>query len=720
MEGHAVSEALHSSNWYRISQLKPRLRGHVQIHRHAYRGQVWYVVEDRMAGKYHRFNPASHRVIGLLDGRRTMEQVWRLLSESLNEDTPSQDEVLNLLAQLFAADLIQCDVSPDIAELFERRRKHERKQLSSRYLNPMSLRFPLIDPDRLLTRLNRLPHLYRGGAGVAIWLAVVIPALILAPMHWPDLTENFSEQFLAMDNLLVMAVIFPLLKACHELGHGLAAKARGGEVHEMGIMLMVLFPIPYVEASSASAFVNKFDRMLVGAAGMLTELFIGAIAFYFWLILEPGLARSLAHNVIVLASVSTVIFNGNPLLRYDGYYILADWLEIPNLTTRANQYWRYLLDRHVLDLPQTEPPEATPGERRWFLIFTPAAFLYRMTVMIGIAWFIAQQYFFVGVVLALWSLGAGVGVPLFKGLRTLMTEPRYDLRSMRIRWVLGGGLVASYMLLFLLPIPYHSTVDGVLWLPEQALLRAEASGFVMRVAASPGTELEPGTPVLASHDPELGARLRAQEAKLAEVQARHDAAWGTKPAQAAQLEEQIQREQAAVDRLRDQFTRLTLRSQAHGTLLLDRANDLPGRYLKKGEIVGYVVGEHVPLVRVVVPQDVVDRVRLARPNVEIKLAGDSSVTWMATVLREVPAAGKELPSPALGQRGGGEIVLDPNDKDGMKTLQSLFEFELELPKAAPARFLGSRVLARFEHEPAPVGIRGWHLVRQLFLSQFHV
>lgn len=715
-----MTEALQSSNWYRIAQLKPRLRGHVRIHRHAYRDQVWYVVEDRMAGKYHRFNPASHGVIGLLDGRRTMDQVWLRLSETLDEDTPSQDEVLNLLAQLYAADLIQCDVNPDVAELFERRRKQERKQFNSRYLNPMSLRFPLIDPDALLTWLNRWPHLYRGTAGVAIWLAIVIPALILAPMHWPDLTENFSEQLLAMDNLLVMAVIFPLLKACHELGHGLATKARGGEVHDMGIMLMVLFPIPYVEASSASAFVKKSDRIMVGAAGMLTELFLAAIAFYFWLVLEPGLARSLAYNVIVLASVSTLIFNANPLLRYDGYYILADWLEIPNLTTRANQYWRYLLDYHAFDLTQSEPPVATIGEKRWFLVYTPAAFCYRMSVTIGIALFIAQQYFFVGVILALWSLVAGIGIPLFKGLRALITEPRYALRSSRIRLVLGGGLLASYLLLFVMPIPYHSTVDGVLWLPEQALLRAEASGFVLHVAARPGSELEPGTPVLASHDPELRARLNGQVAKLAEVQARYDATFGTKPAQAAQWEEQIQREQAVVDRLRDQYTRLTLRSQAHGTLLLDRPDDLPGRYLIRGEIVGYVVGEHLPLVRVVVRQEEVDRVRLASRNVEIKLADDLSVTWIATVLREVPAAGKELPSPALGQRGGGEIVLDPNDKEGVKTMQSLFEFELELPKEAPGRYLGSRVLARFEHVPTPIGVRGWHLVRQLFLSQFHV
>ncbi len=715
-----MTEALQSSNWYRVADLKPRLRGHVRIHRHAYRDQVWYVVEDRMAAKYHRFNPASHRVICLMDGRRTMDQVWRELTRSLDADTPSQEEVLSLLGQLFGADLIQCDVNPDVAELFERRRKQEKKQFSSRYLNPMSLRFPLVDPDALLAAIDRWPHLFKSASGGLIWLLVVIPALFLTPLHWPDLTENFSEQLLASDNLLVMAVIFPLLKAFHEIGHGLATKTRGGEVHDMGIILMVLFPIPYVEASSASAFVKKADRILVGAAGMLSELFIAAIAFYFWLVLEPGLARSLAYNVIVLASFSTVIFNANPLLRYDGYYILADWLEIPNLTSRSNQYWRYLLDYHVFDLTQTEPPVATTGEKRWFLAFTPLAYFYRMSVTIGIALFIAQQYFFVGVVLAIWSLVAGIGMPLFKGLRALLTEPRYALRTSRIRWVLGGSILGVYLLFFVLPLPYHSTVEGVLWLPEKALLRAETSGFVLRTEAAPGARLEPGSPVLVSHDPELAAKLEAQLAKVEEVQARYDAAWGANPAQASQLEEQLRQEQAVVDRLRDQFARLTLRAAAHGTLLLDRAEDLEGRYLKKGEIVGYVVGEHEPLVRVVVRQEDVDQVRLASREVEVKLSDDLSVTWLAKVLREVPAAGKELPSPALGQRGGGEIVIEPGDEGGVKAVQSLFEFELGLPADAPGKYLGSRVLARFENQPTPLGVRGWHQVRRLFLSQFHV
>ena len=715
-----MSEALFSTNWYRVADLKPRLRGHIRIHRHAYRGEIWYVVEDRVAGKYHRFNPASYRVISLMDGKRDMNQVWVRLTAELAEDTPDQEEVIRLLGQLHGADLIQCDVTPDVAELFERRGKQERKKFVSRYLNPMSLRFPLVDPDRFLEWANRWPHLFRGGWGMLLWLAAVLPALFLAPLHWPDLTENFSEQLLAMDNLLLMAVVFPLLKSLHELGHGLAAKSRGGEVHEMGIMLLVFFPIPYVEASSSSAFVKKTDRMLVGAAGMLTELFVAALVFYVWLLLEPGLARSLAYNALVLASVTTILFNANPLLRYDGYYILADWVEIPNLGTRSTQYWKYLAERYLLNVAKSEPPPSTIGERRWFIGYAPLAFAYRMFVLFGIALFVAQQYFIVGILLAIWGLVASLGLPWFKIGRALLTEPRFAARSTRIRAVLGGAFLGIYLLLFVMPMPYHTHAEGVLRLPEQALLRAEAAGFVTRALARPGDSLRPGDAVVESVNAELASELEIQLAKLEEIRARYDAAWGVKPAEASQLEEAMRREQASLDRLRERMARLTLRAGAVGKLLLEHPDDLPGRFLEKGEVVGYLVGSYVPVVRVVVGQEDVDQVRLATRDVVVKLPQNIVATWPARLLREVPAAGHELPSAALGQRGGGDVVLDPSDEEGTKTLQSVFEFELSLQQAAPAEYLGSRVHVRFEHPATPLGVRAWRGIRRLFLSQFHV
>ena len=714
------TQALLSTNWYRIGNLRPRLRGHVRIHRHAYRGEVWYVMEDRVAGKYHRFNPASHRVISLMDGKRDMAAIWGRLTDELANDTPAQEEVIRLLGQLHGSDLIQCDVNPDVAELFERGSKEKRRKFVSRFMNPISLRFPLWDPDRTLVRMLAWLRPLTGGWGLALWLLAVLPALALVPLYWPDLTRNFNEQLLALDNLLIMAVVFPLVKAAHEFGHGLAARARGGEVHEMGVMLLVFFPIPYVEASSSSAFVKKTDRMLVGAAGMLTELFIAALAFYLWLLLEPGLVRSLTYNAIVLASVTTLLFNANPLLRYDGYYVFADWVEIPNLATRANKHWQHLAEKHLFGVSQSEPPPATAGERRWFLAYAPLAFAYRMFVLFGISIFIAQQYFFVGVLLAVWGLTASLGVPLYKGIRALVTGPQFAAHAVRVRTVFAVTVAVLMLMLFVLPLPRHTEAEGVVWLPEQAILRAGASGFIDAVQAQPGQPVSPGQVIVHSHDPALVSSIAAQQAKLEEARVRFDAAWGVRPAQAGQLQEDMRREQAGLDRLIDEAAQLTLRAQAAGTLLIEQPDDLPGRFVKKGDVLGYVIGQYTPLVRVVVQQSQVDLVRLATRAVAIRLPQDMAGVHQARLVREVPKAGRDLPSPALGQGGGGLIAMDPHDDKGMRTLESLFEFELALPDSVRADFLGSRVYVRFEHPPEPIGVRMWQALRRLFLSQFHV
>ncbi len=715
-----MTRPLLSNNWYRLRSLKPRLRGHVQVHRHVYRGEAWYVIEDRVGGKHQRFNFASYRVLNLLDGQRTMAEVWALLSDELTDDTPTQDDVIRLLGQLHAADLVLMDVTPDVAELFERRGKQQRRKWISRLANPVALRFPLFDPDPTLRWLLRALRPLFGWPGVLLWLLLVLPALLLVPTHWRELGGNLNERLLAGNNLLMLALLFPLVKVVHEFAHGLACRMRGGEVHEMGVMLLAMYPIPYVDVSNASAFVGKWQRALVGAAGMLAELALAAIAFYFWLLLEPGVARAVAYNVAVLASVTTLFFNANPLLRYDGYYILADLIEVPNLGTRANRHWQYLAERWVFGVRNAQPPAATPGERRWFIGYAPLAYVYRLLVSIGIALFVAQQFFFIGVLMGIWTVASGVLWPIFKGLRALATAPQFADRGARVRGVLAGGAALLGVGLFVVPLPYHTHADGVLWLPEQAILRAQSNGFARTLHAEPGTILAVGQPVLESVEPGLAARVAAQQARVQETQVQHTAAWATAPARARQLEQDLAREQAALGRLQSEADGLVLRSGVAGTLLMAKAADLPGRWLKKGEVVGYVRSSDAPLVRLVVSQAEADTVRLDTRSVQVRLAQGLDGPWPAKLVRAVPAASRELPSAALGEQGGGAAIVDPRDKRGLATLQSVFEFELALPKEVPHDFLGSHVHVRFEHGAEPLGWRLWRGVRRAFLSHFQL
>ncbi|MBI3346127.1 MAG: M50 family metallopeptidase [Burkholderiales bacterium] len=714
------TRALLAPYWYRVAALRPRLRSHVRLHRHEYRGEVWHVFEDRASGRHHRFNVQAWGVIGLFDGQRSLAEIWALLSRHVTDATPTQADIVKLLGQLHAADLLLADVTPDTAELFERRGKHEHKKWVGRLANPISMRFPLLDPDRLLERLARLLRPAGGRVMLLAWLAVVLPAVLMLPSHWRELTHNFSDQWLASGHLLMLAILFPLVKIAHELGHGLVCKWHGGEVHEAGLMLLAFYPVPYVDVSNSSAFAGKWQRALVGAACMGAELFIAALAFYAWVALEPGIARGIAHGVAVLASVTTLFFNANPLLRYDGYYILSDLIEIPNLGPRARQYCLERTEQRVFGVAPEDAMAVTPGERRWFLAYQPLSAVYRLMVSLGIALFIAQQFFFIGVALAAVSLGQGVVWPVVKGVHALLTAPRFAARATRVHRVLVVGVIVLGLGLFVLPLPYHTHADGVLWLPERAIVRAATAGFVQQVVVQPGQALAEGQAVVQTVEPALDARVQAQAAKVEETEAQVDAAWTVSQSHAQQLLKDLERERAALARLQDEADQLTLRAGAAGVLLMDKAADLPGRWLRKGEVVGYLRTADRPLVRVVVPQSDVDTVRLSTEAVEVRLPQRMNEVWPARLLRGVPAASRQLPSAVLGGHGGGQLVTDPQDEQGLRTLESVFEFELQLSYEVPHEFLGSRVHVRFEHPAEPIGLRAWRALRRAFLSTLHV
>jgi putative peptide zinc metalloprotease protein len=715
----AVSTALQSNLWFRVAPLKPRLKGHVRVHRHLYRGVVWYAVEDRAAGKHHRFNQATWRLLRQMDGRHSLQQLWDKLSAELHDQSPSQDDIVQLLGQLHGADLVGFDVTPDVAELLTRRDKQDRQRWMSRLLNPLSLRFPMWDPDAFLGHLVHWLAPLRGWLSWGLWLALVLSALVLVPAHWAELTRNVSDRLFSVDNLWVMALAFPLLKGVHELAHGWAVKLRGGEVHEMGLMLLMFYPVPYVDASSAHAFQDKRDRVRVGAAGMVAELAVAALAFHMWLLLEPGLARSVAYNMVLLGSLTTVLFNANPLMRYDGYFILQDLIEVPNLGQRANQYWQYLLTRHAFGALQQTPPASSLVERRIFLVYAPLAWVYRLSVTLGIAWLVAQHYFVFGVLMALWALASGLLIPAIKGLRTLFTKPPYTSRRGRVWGVLGGTLATTLALFFVLPMPHHTTAQGVVSLPDGAVLRAGTDGFVTQVRYAAGATVSPADVVLDTRQPSLQAKVDEQAARQEEAQARLDAAWGQNPAEAGRLNEKLKSETAALERLTDEAAQLSLRPRAQGRLLLDQAQDLPGRFVHKGEVLGHVVGQHQPVLKVVVSQDDVDQVSHGTRDVEVRLPQALDVIWSAQMHRAVPKAGHDLPSAALSHTGGGPFVPDARNDKGTQVVDTVFELELQLPDAlrqSAAQLLGSRAYVRFEHPPEPLGWRWLRKLRRQFLS----
>ena len=222
--------SLYSNYWYRVADIKPTLRSHVLLNRHIYREQSWYVLQDPSTGRQHRFNKNAYTIIGMMDGKRTIQQIWDAANSALGDQAPTQDEVIRLLGQLHFTDVLQSDISPDMLEILDRRGKRRGSQWKQRLMNPFALRFPLVDPDDFLVKWMSLVKPFLSWAGVLLWLLVVGSALVLAVLNWPELTNNMADRILTPKNLLLLWLVYPVVKLMHELGHAFTTRIWGGEV----------------------------------------------------------------------------------------------------------------------------------------------------------------------------------------------------------------------------------------------------------------------------------------------------------------------------------------------------------------------------------------------------------------------------------------------------------------------------------------------------------
>jgi putative peptide zinc metalloprotease protein len=713
-----AGKPLLSANWFRVAAVRPRLRDHVRITRQHFRGDRWFVLEDLVENSVHRFAPAAQQAIGLMDGTHTLDEIWTSL-EALGEERPTQDEMIHLMAQLDSANLLATERLPDFSEMSHRARRVASSKLWRRLANPLYLRIPLCDPDRFLESTVGLARPIWSLWGFLIWLCVVGYGALQAALHWTALTHDLADRVLARDNLLILAVTFPILKLLHELGHCYAAKIGGASVHEAGIMTLVVMPVPYVDVSGAGAFTNKWRRALVGAAGMLTELFCAGIAMIIWQNVEPGLVRAAAFNCLLIAGVSTLLFNGNPLLRFDAYFILSDLIEIPNLGARANRYYGYLVNRYAFGVRgQTSPVQAS-GEAAWFAFYGVASYLYRLWVMLSIALFVAAQLHGVGAVLAAWTVASGVLYPLIRGAWLVVHGPALRQHRLRAMLVTGAAACVVAVLLFGVKLPYGTVTQGVVWAPAGADMRAGVEGNLTQLIAAPGARLAAGQPVAKLADPVLDARVQLLQSQLREVELRYTAAEQTDRVQAQMLRQQIAYFQSQLAEMRSRQQALEVAAPVAGRFLVAMPRDLYGKFLRRGELIGYTLDDAAATVRIIVPQSEIELVRDDTRGIDLRFASHPMrVFHVARVTREVPTATRQLPSVALSTFGGGPIAIDPSDEDHLRALEVVFQMDVKLPQGMQDHRIGERVYIRFEHDGRTLAWRIARATRQLFLRRF--
>lgn len=724
----AIKRPTFSESWYRVAQLQPRLRSTVQIHRQHYRGQIWHILQDPTSNQFFRLNRPAYHFVAMLDGRHTIADVWQTCNETQGDDAPTQGEVIQLLGQLYTTNLLQADLPPDAEGLFQRFRKRRRREVQGYLMNLLFVRIPLIDPEHFLNRWVAVFGKIFTWYGFAVWLVLLISGLYFIGGHVSELADRASG-VLNPDNLVLLYLSFAVIKVLHEFGHGFACKkfgletGGGGEVHVMGIMLLVFTPVPYVDASSAWALRNKWHRVVVGAAGMMIELAVAAIAAIVWANTGQGSTiHAICYNVMFVAGVSTLLFNGNPLLRYDAYYILCDLLEMPNLSQRSKEYLYYLVKRYAWKVKQARDPSHTKGERPWLVVYAIASTIYRVIICVSILMFIADKLFILGTILAAAAIVAWVGVPLGKFVHYLFTSNEL-IRHRRLAMAsTAGTLLVTLGCLGFVPIPDRYRAEGVVEPTRFARMYAGEDGFVESSLPS-GTQIEQSVePITTACNPDLLAEAGREIAERQRLIVRRRLAQTEDQAAAQILTEQIVATNEKIARLQQRLDRLNAVSPVTGTWISPEADRLPGSFVRHGDPIGMVASLDEMIIRATAAQDIAAiLIDESEPTADMRLRGRPDDRFAGTIEKIVPAGLDELPSAALGYGAGGSMEISPTDDQGRRTAERFFEIHIAPHNNDDIRLLsGQRVIVRFTTPTKPLIVQWWRDILRVIQRRFHI
>jgi len=723
-----VERPTFSESWYRVSELTPQLLGAIHVYRQYFRGRKWYVLQDPSSNQFFRLNDPAYYFVAMLDGRRSVRQVWHHCVERWGDAAPTQGEVIHLLGRLHASNLLQGDVAPDAEALFKRYQKQLWRKVRGFLANLLFIRVPLWNPNRFLDRWVGVWGRCFTGYGLLLWGGILGAGLWCIGGHSTELAQQASG-VLNPANLPLLYVALVGVKWLHEMGHAFACKhfgrqtGSGGEVHQMGVTFLVFTPLPFVDTSSAWALRSKRQRMVVGASGMLVELAVAAIAAILWIHSAEGTPlHAIAYNIMFIAGVSSVVFNGNPLLRYDAYYILLDLLEIPNLESRSRLYVCYLVKRYLWGVRQAHDPSHTPGEKGWLVFYGVASTICRVIVFAGIILFIAQTFFAIGVLAAAVLLSGWALIPLVNLSRYLGTSSELDRQRTKALLTSATLGVALLFAVGLVRVPDRCRIEGVVEPNEYSVIHMQTAGFVRNVLDS-GSQAGPdGPPLIEASSPDLETQHARLLADLRQLQVNRQFAQTREAAQVQIMDEKMAALQEQIERIHQELEGLALRSPLAGTWVAPDIDRITGRYLPRGHRIGVVANLEDLRIRAVAGQDVAGRlIKEAQPLVDIRVKGQPDIELAGRIETILPAGQERLPSAALGFAAGGSTQIDLEDRSGRRTAEPFFEIRVvPSPRETGGVRPGQIMILRFETSPKPLLVQGWRSLLQLFQRRFQV
>ncbi len=703
--------------------LRLKLRPDLVVQPQFYEGMTHYVVKDPIGLKYFRFKVEEYFLLQQFDGKNSLQEIKKLFERKYRPQTITVEDLLRFASQLHEASLVQLDTPEQAKALITRRRKNSWKRTWQFLANILYIKLPIIDPERLLDWMYPFFRWIFTRTFVILSFMLMGVALLSVAANWSTFSAQLPsfESFFNWNNIFLFWTSLAVVKIIHEFGHGLTAKHFGGEVHEMGMLFLVMTPALYCDVTDSWLLPNKWKRIWISGAGIFVECFLAAVCTFIWWRTEPGVFKSLMLATMFICSVNTILFNANPLLRYDGYYVLSDLIEIPNLRIKSTQFFNYLIQDKVLGLEV--PHQYLPRSRRFlFVTYAVASYLYRWVVSFGILLFLYRflkphKLGSISALLAIGSLIPLIVMPAYQMLK-FVGQPG---RMRKVKKARAAGYLVAFLALItgvlLIPTPLQIAGSLVLTSDERAPVYVQIPGRVEKYYVHDGDYVKEGQ-MLAdlSNREKLRERDRIQT-EISANRAKYDVLFSSrKPGDRdnakifATLADELE---PALSKLTEQIGSLKLRAPRAGIVQGIPHHETEGRWINPVEgkpVCEIIDSSHLRAVMVLDQADI-DLVNKANsPRAWIKIYGTGKRMFVSQVTEVASRNIEELP-PELSNVIGGEIPAKPDPKTGvMKPLSAVYEVAIPVDNSDLRLQPGLRGRGRID---AGYATFGWWLWRSM-------
>jgi putative peptide zinc metalloprotease protein len=647
------------SNTQDLLACRLRLNNDLVITPQEHGGILYYHIESPHQGKFFRVGYAEYVLISLLDGNTTLAQAVTASVRVLGAAALPQKKALEVASWLLQNSLAQPSDSIPTDPLNQNRTEQKANLL--RRLNPFWMKWKVGNPDRLLASILPACGWLFSRWAVTCGVLIICAGLAVILTNWDGFVSS-SHMIFAPHNWLSLGIAWIVLKLVHELAHALSCKRYGGEVRETGLIFILFAPAAYVDVTSCWRFPSKWQRIHVAAAGMYAELVIAGLAALIWQQSDATILRHGLFNIVLMASVSTLLFNANPLMRFDGYYLLADWLEIPNLSTEGSAAVQRKAKRLFWGVPDTERVQV--GWRGNVIrTYGLAATCWRVVVSTSLIIASIWLWHGAGVLLGFLGVVAWFGVPLHKLLRECFRQ-YYEAPQVLIRSSVVTVALLSLLAAVLAWVPWPGTVTApaIVEYTDLSIVRCGAAGFVKNVLVHDGQQVAAGELLAELRNDELAVELRDLELEAAQAELLHRSALNERDAGRVQIA--LRNQQAIAERLqelRDIHAHLRIHAPVAGRVVARNLKNLIDTYVSEGSELLAIGDERWKELRLSISHDEVANIQsLVGQPVRFRL--NVGGLHQGTLTRIELRASRQLPHPAFSATVGGPLVVQENSE----------------------------------------------------------